>query len=261
MSGCGCNPVAGNPTPDGGDVPLCDAVPTPMLAGQLGIAGAAVDASRCDHQHAVPVAAPVTVDKSANAAGVSLFLSRADHKHDVSTAVAVSISGNANAEGVATTIARSDHTHMLTVDAPANGEVPTWNGAAWEAMAPAAGAITNTQVTATLAASTVAVGYAVIPGMTFALAAGTWLVMFSTEQRQNVAGGGSFMAIFSAAAIVAHTEREQLQLAQAGEWHPGHTQAVLVLGALTTVDARFHTSVLGTAMEVRRRSLIAIKLA
>ena len=177
-----------------------------------------------------------------------------------STATAVTISGNTNAEGNATTIARSNHTHQLTINAANANEVPVWNGAAWEAQPAPAGSITSTEVTATLSATTVAVAYAVIPGMTFVLAAGTWLVMFSTEQRQNVNGGGSFMALFSGGVIVAHTEREQLQLAQAGEWHPGHTHMTIVLGGATTVDARFHTSVIGTQMEVRRRSLIAVKL-
>lgn len=121
------------------------------------------------------------------------------------------------------------------------------------------GAPVSVEVTADGSVTNNTAGYVVAAGMSLALGIGTWVVIFSTEQRQNVAGGTTSIALFNAGVIIANTERQQLQLAEAGEWHNGETQKRIVLAAPATIDARFKTSVLGTQAELRRRSLIAIQ--
>ncbi len=109
------------------------AAPNGLSAGQANAEGVSSSVARADHDHGVPTAAPVNVDKSANAEGAAASFARSDHKHDVSTAVAATISGNANAEGASSDLARADHTHMLTTAAPSVNEVPIWDGGDWVA--------------------------------------------------------------------------------------------------------------------------------
>jgi len=93
---------------------LTAAPPTQIDVGDLAVVGVATDASRADHQHALPVpAAPVNVTKAAAAAGVATTVARADHKHDVTTAAPATVTGAVNGEGVASSLARSDHQHRL----------------------------------------------------------------------------------------------------------------------------------------------------
>ena len=80
--------------------------------------GASTSVARADHKHDVDTAAPVSVDKSANAEGASTSLARADHKHDVDTAAPVSVDKSANAEGASTSVARADHKHDVDTAAP-----------------------------------------------------------------------------------------------------------------------------------------------
>lgn len=94
---------------------------TTIQGGDAAAAGVANRLARGDHKHAIAVAAPVAVDKSANAAGAAASFARSDHKHDVSTAAPGGIAFGVAAEGTATTIARSDHVHSLTAPtAPIN---------------------------------------------------------------------------------------------------------------------------------------------
>lgn len=65
----------------GGGVAVCSSIPAALAAGSAGSAGVDTDAARCDHEHPVPVAAPVAIG-TANAPGASTSLVRADHVHD-----------------------------------------------------------------------------------------------------------------------------------------------------------------------------------
>ena len=67
--------------PDGaGDVSLSDSTPSEHGIGQSGAAGTGTEASRSDHQHAIPAGIPVATG-TANAEGTATTASRSDHVH------------------------------------------------------------------------------------------------------------------------------------------------------------------------------------
>jgi hypothetical protein len=70
------------------------------LAGSAGGAGASTSFVRADHNHAVPVAAPVSASGSANGAGAASTFSRSDHKH----ALELAIQDEGAAQGVVPTV-------------------------------------------------------------------------------------------------------------------------------------------------------------
>lgn len=112
---------------------VSDAAPmaaTPTAAS----AGSSPDASRVDHKHAIPVAAPVAIG-AANAAGSADTLARSDHVHALSPAdrakldasgpstpltgaAPAAVTKAAAVVGVSTDAARADHKHDVSTAAP-----------------------------------------------------------------------------------------------------------------------------------------------
>jgi hypothetical protein len=132
----------------------------------------------------VPLAstAPADVTKAAAAVGVGTSAARADHKHDVTTAAAATVStSSTDAEGAATSLARSDHVHQVTVTT---------------------GEISNT--TSRTTTSTTAV---LMTGMTVTPAAGTYLVIWSGSLTTAASTQNTTFSIYSAGALVTHSER------------------------------------------------------
>lgn len=69
-----------------GAAAVCGSAPTAISAGSAGAVGTDIDAARCDHEHAVPVASPVATG-TANAPGASTSLVRADHVHETAVVI------------------------------------------------------------------------------------------------------------------------------------------------------------------------------
>jgi hypothetical protein len=126
--------------------------------------------------------APANVTKATAAVGTASDAARADHKHDVTTAAAATVStSSTDAEGAATSLARSDHVHQVTVTT---------------------GEISNT--TSRTTTSTTAV---LMTGMTVTPAAGTYLVIWSGSLTTAASTQNTTFSIYSAGALVTHSER------------------------------------------------------
>jgi hypothetical protein len=203
-----------------------------MGANNVAAQGSTKNLADAGHVHTIVTAAPVTQTPDQTAAvGTSNALARADHVHNIPAALVVD-TGTANAKGSAASFALSDHTHKTVV--------------------------ANDIATATADDTTASTTDVLIVGMTLTPAAGTYLALFSSSFL-NSANGASrlFISIWSAAAQVAHSERN-IGIA-GGSNVPGHTNAIVTVNGSQAIEARWR-AVAGTNT-CHQRSLTLIKLA
>jgi len=142
------------------------------------------------------------------------------------------------------------HTHgitELTQSGATSGQVIAWDGSAWSATTPAAGAITN--ATAALASDVaLSVSNQWYDGPSISLSAGTWLVMaHATYNRAATTAATRFLRITNKTTHYASTS----------EYHPSvnpnsanlFVAATIVLASTTTIYIQAATSV-GSSAEL-----------
>lgn len=177
------------------------------LPSDMGAEGAAATVARSDHRHpregfGSPAASAVG-DASTN--GTATSVARSDHKHarEAFGAVTAQTSyGQASSNGAATTVARSDHTHGTpavdwgeVVDIVASAPGDTASAGALEEAARADHRHAR-EAALSLAPSKLAVAswtvtgavdtYTDVPGASFVVTVGTWLVIGKAMQESSV---------------------------------------------------------------------------
>ena len=229
---------------------------------------------------------PSNVTKSAAVVGVGTAAAREDHKHDVTTAAAVANPpGSANAEGTATSLSRSDHTHTLAAFGTTSGTFCQGNDSRLSddrtasdlrtattivsvsaATAPTAGQalvatgptvatwqnfpiVTHVDISsATTTASTTDV---LMASMTATPAAGTYMVWFSGDIKNNSNARTMTMSIYVNGALYTGSERANV-IAQSADIHNFICMTHVTVNGSQAIEGRWRTSA-GTATNTNRQ--------
>jgi hypothetical protein len=128
------------------------AAPSTLAVGQAQAQGTSTSLARADHQHAVPIGAPVQLDSGAAANGSAGEFSDSDHKHEIRSGDGATITDSTNSSGSGPGFTLEGHSHAHgsrgggTLHAEATSSTAGFQSAAEKAISET---ITETSLTTT----------------------------------------------------------------------------------------------------------------